>query len=237
MPIEANASSTAERGALADGHHGDHRADADDHPQRGEERAQLVPEQRPDRDPQRLELVHPHLLLGEGGRVGPRRDLPAIAGDVPVADHDDSPDERGDVRLVGDQDDGDAALAQLLEERHHLHAGPRVEVARGLVGEDELRLADQRAGDGHPLLLPAREAVRGVVQPVAEPHPLERLGRPAPPLCACRRRRRAAAAPRSRARWSGKEVEALEDEPQPAVADARPARRGRAAPRRCPSSR
>ena len=40
----------------------------------------------------------------------------------------------------------------------------RVQVAGGLVGQQDLRLVDQRARDGHALLLPARELVRGVVR-------------------------------------------------------------------------
>ena len=48
-------------------------------------------------------------------------------------------------------------VAELLEERHDLDAGLRVEVAGRLVGEDDLRLADQRARDRDALLLAARE--------------------------------------------------------------------------------
>src|SRR5262249_55642220 len=44
--------------ALPDGHGGHHRPHPEDHPQGGEERAQLVPEQGPDRHPQRLQPVH-----------------------------------------------------------------------------------------------------------------------------------------------------------------------------------
>ena len=39
----------------------------------------------------------------------------------------------------------------------------RVEVAGRLVGQDDPRLADQRAGDGDPLLLAAGQLVRAVV--------------------------------------------------------------------------
>ena len=71
----------------------------------------------------------------------------------------------GDVALVGDDHDGDAALgAQAREHLHHLVAGRGVEVAGRLVGQQQRRLVDQRAGDGHALLLPARELV-GMVRP------------------------------------------------------------------------
>ena len=63
---------------------------------------------------------------------------------------------------------------ETLEEREHLEAGARVEVARGLVGEEERRIGDEGAGDGHALLLSARELVRRVVTAVAELHRPER---------------------------------------------------------------
>jgi hypothetical protein len=67
----------------------------------------------------------------------------------------------GDVRLVRDQQDGDAALlVQLLERAHDLLAGLRIEVAGRLVGQHQRRIAHQRAGDRHPLLLAAGQLVR-----------------------------------------------------------------------------
>ena len=48
---------------------------------------------------------------------------------------------------------------ELAEELHDLVAGLRVEVAGGLVGQDQLRVVDQRAGDGHALLLAAGQLV------------------------------------------------------------------------------
>ena len=55
-----------------------------------------------------------------------------------------------------------------------LGAGVAVEVAGRLVGEDERRLGDERAGDRDALLLAARQLGRLVVEPVAEAEPLER---------------------------------------------------------------
>ena len=66
---------------------------------------------------------------------------------------------------------------QLLEQRHHLDAGLGVEVAGRLVGQDHLRLGDQRARDGDALLLAARHLVRVVVDALAEPDALQRLAR------------------------------------------------------------
>ena len=63
--------------------------------------------------------------------------------------------EIGVRRRVGDHDDGRAFLVELAEHPHHLLAMRGVEVAGRLVGEDQLGLADQGAGDGDALLLAA----------------------------------------------------------------------------------
>ena len=90
----------------------------------------------------------------------------------------------------------------LWKTRHDLLGGLRVEVAGRLVGEHELGLVDQRAGDRDALLLAARELARLVVLAAGQPD--DRAGTRAPSRCAPspelpRRRSRSAAAPRSRA--------------------------------------
>ena len=76
---------------------------------------------------------------------------------------------RRGVQVVGDHDDGLAELAhaaaQVVE---HLRGRLAVEVAGRLVGEHDVRLGDQRAGDRHPLLLAAGELGRPVAEPVGE---------------------------------------------------------------------
>ena len=109
-------------------------------------------------------------------------------------------------------DDGDAGVAELLEERHDLDARARVEVARSARRRGSARARHQRARDGHALLLAAGELVGVVVE----------RGRRGPPLRAPRGARSALAAgdarveqrqlhvlQRARAR---QQVEALEDE-------------------------
>ena len=49
----------------------------------------------------------------------------------------------------------------------------RVEVAGGLVGQEQVRLVDEGARDRHPLLLPAGQLRRAVVHAVGEAHGLE----------------------------------------------------------------
>ena len=64
---------------------------------------------------------------------------------------------------------------ELAEEVEDLAAGLGVEVARRLVGEQQGRLVDERAGDGDALPLAARQLIRLMVHPVAQPDGGERL--------------------------------------------------------------
>ena len=50
------------------------------------------------------------------------------------------------------------------QQRHDLPAERVVQVAGGFVGEHQLRAMRERAGDGHPLLLPARQHLDRPVQ-------------------------------------------------------------------------
>jgi len=61
----------------------------------------------------------------------------------------------------GDHDDGEPPLrVQLEEDTEDRPTRFRIEVAGGLVREDETRLRDQRAGDRHALLLAAGQLGR-----------------------------------------------------------------------------
>ncbi len=75
---------------------------------------------------------------------------------------------------MGGHHQGEAAL--LLETQQQvddLAGGPRVDVPGRLVGEDDIRLADERPRDPHPLLLAARQFAGKVAQPGAEPEVIE----------------------------------------------------------------
>ena len=79
---------------------------------------------------------------------------------------------------VGDHDHGLAGPpGEAVEDLQHLAAGLEVEVAGGLVGEDQQRIVGQGAGDGHALLLAPGEAVRKALRPVGEPHLREQIER------------------------------------------------------------
>ena len=125
------------------------------------------------------------------------------------------------------------------EDAHHVLAAAGVEVAGRLVGEQQRRLADQRAGDGDPLLLATGELARPVPEPVAQPDRVQRGGRPLAALLlahAAVDQRKPDVVQGARAR---QELEGLEDEPDGASCAARRARcrpssTGRARPRAGP---
>ena len=62
-----------------------------------------------------------------------------------------------------------SSRAQRPQQREHLAAGPRVEVARRLVGEQQRRRQQQRPRDRDALLLAAGELGGHVLGAVAEP--------------------------------------------------------------------
>src|SRR5215472_3944069 len=111
-----------------------------------------------------LEGGHPVQDGLRGGPVEP-------AGDPPVGEEDDPVGVAGGRRVVGDHDDRLAELAHApAEQVQDLRTGARVEVAGGLVGEDDLRPAGQGPRDRDPLLLPAGQLRGAVPQPRAEAH-------------------------------------------------------------------
>src|SRR6185436_2618743 len=74
------------------------------------------------------------------------------------------------VRIVRHHDDGLAELAvEALHHRQDVGSRDPVEVAGRLVGDDDGRIGDHRAGDRHALLLPAGELVRVVLHAIGKP--------------------------------------------------------------------
>src|SRR5205085_9666719 len=76
-----------------------------------------------------------------------------------VTSLDDSAAIAGINLRVGDLDNGRAPLVQLLEQLHDLLALTGMQVPGRLVRENDLRVGDDGACDGHELLLAARELV------------------------------------------------------------------------------
>ena len=79
---------------------------------------------------------------------------------------------------MGDQDQGRRVLlVQAEQQLAHTLPGAAVQVAGGLVGEEQARAGGKRPGQGDPLLLATRELARVVADPRGEAHPGEALER------------------------------------------------------------
>ena len=87
------------------------------------------------------------------------------------------------LRVVGDHDH-QPVLCHLLEQLHDLDAGFAVQRAGGLVRQQDIRVVDQRTGNGNALHLAAGHLAGVLVQLIAQPHLLQRLGGAALALCA-----------------------------------------------------
>lgn len=70
----------------------------------------------------------------------------------------------GRLDRVRDHEDGLTAAVDILKQAQQLIRRARIERAGRLVGKHELRLRDERAGDGHALLLAAGELIRELLQ-------------------------------------------------------------------------
>ena len=92
-------------------------------------------------------------MLRVGQDFGGRADL----DDAPqIHDGDAVGEESGGRQIVGDVEDGDAAfVAQVAQQVEDFGADRHVEHRDRLVGDQQLRIEDQRAGDADALALPA----------------------------------------------------------------------------------
>ena len=88
--------------------------------------------------------------------------------DFAVAHVDDAVGVQGDIVFVGDEHDGVALLVEAFEQRHDFVTGGGIEVAGGLVGQQDRRVVDQGASDRHALALTAGELVGLVVHALFE---------------------------------------------------------------------
>jgi hypothetical protein len=97
----------------------------------------------------------------------------------PVGQEDDPVRVGGAARVVGHHHDRLPELADRLpQEVQDVSRGVRVEVAGGLVGEDQIGLVDQRPGAGHPLLLTAGELGRAMRETVRDAQLLHQVAEP-----------------------------------------------------------
>src|SRR5687768_11617088 len=116
----------------------------------------------------------------DGGESGlPRSDdvgtIGVVGDDQAILHADDAGGMGGDIRLVGDDDDGLALIVQLVEEAEDVLGRAAVEGARRLVGQEDGGVVHHGPGDGDALSLPAGELVGAVVHAIAEVDDLQGL--------------------------------------------------------------
>ena len=92
-----------------------------------------------------------------------------------VQEADPVRDVAREPHLVGRDHHRHPSGRELADHVQHLGDELRVERARDLVEQHDVRLHRERPHDRHPLLLPAREPVRVFVRLVREAEPLEQL--------------------------------------------------------------
>ena len=88
----------------------------------------------------------------------------------------------GQLRVVGHHDH-QTVFGDLFQQLHHLYAGFAVQGAGWFVRQQNVRIIDQRPGDGHPLHLSAGHLAGLLVQLLSQSHLLQGSLCPLAPLC------------------------------------------------------
>ncbi len=158
------------RGAGADGDQDDDRRHADDDAERGQNGPQEIDPERAHGDEDAVPEGHHCASVGSADRR-----LAHVVDDMAVAEGDPAAGPERDFRLVGHDDDGDPRPVEVGEHLHDLVGRAAVEGARRLVRKQELRIVDERAGDGDALLLAAGQLPGRVIHAIAEADLLQAL--------------------------------------------------------------
>ncbi len=141
-----------------------------------------------------------------------RRADQVLADNLPVFHHDDAVGSPGDGRVVRDHQEGrPLALVKLLDEPHQVLAGPRVQVARGLICQHKRGIVRQGAGHRNSLALASGELIGEVIHAIAQSDQLQQFPGPLAPRCAAQATHHGNLHILSR-RECGKQVVKLEDE-------------------------
>src|SRR5579859_4489700 len=105
-----------------------------------------------------------------------------VGSNLAVTNEDDPVRVLGNVVLMRNENYGVALTMEVFKQGHNLLTCFRIEVPRGLVGQDNRRGVNKGSGDGHALSLAARKLVRLVSHSFNQIHTLQRLLRLFNPL-------------------------------------------------------
>ena len=87
-----------------------------------------------------------------------------------VLDAHHPPGGGGYARIVGDEDHRMPLGAEGFENTQNFFARPGIQIAGGLVGQDQRGMGGDGPGDGRALLLPAGHLGGPVIHPFLQPH-------------------------------------------------------------------
>ena len=104
------------------------------------------------------------------------------------------------------------SAAQCAQDFEHSFRGIGVEISGGLVRDDDVRVGDDRAGDGDPLLLTAGELRRQMPRAIRKSNEIERCGDNLPAAAGGNGRQQQRKFDVLRGRQHRNEVESLENE-------------------------
>src|SRR6266403_1756883 len=105
----------------------------------------------------------------------PRAVLQGIEMQTPVRELNAAVGLACDIRVMRDHENGVAGVVQLAKNLQHDGFVDFVEIACGLIRENQLGLVDEGASDGHSLLLAAGELRGKMCEAVAEADALQRI--------------------------------------------------------------
>jgi hypothetical protein len=160
-------------------------------------------------------------------RAGVRR--PGAAGKLlrhhpPVAQKDEPVRQGGLAGVVGHHEKGLAAIVhQAPQQGQDLAAGGAVQVAGGLVGQEDQGVGHQGPGDGHALLLAARQFAGQVGPPPGQPNQVQGAAGAPPGFPGRQTRDGQRQGHVLLGRQHVEKVEGLKDYPDPAPAEQGPA--------------
>src|SRR6056297_529853 len=106
-----------------------------------------------------------------------------LAGQHAVVQHDAAVAHAADqVQVVRGDHQRHPHIVEALEQAHGLQREFRIEVAGGLVGDQQRGAADDGAGDAHPLLLAAGQRLGHLLLPAQQAHLIQRGAHPSADL-------------------------------------------------------
>src|SRR5690606_27316638 len=113
-------------------------------------------------------LFHRHGRCGSLGLAVSR-----IRDDFAIANFNDALRAGSDLPVMRDDDDGASFAVELLKNAEDFFSAMTVKRAGWFVGKDDVRIVDQRAGDGNALLLSAGQLARAMMRALAHAEPLQ----------------------------------------------------------------